>query len=303
MDNAAKALQIAGAVLLAVIILSLITYSFRQFGKMPQSQDEQMSTEQLAKFNQEFEVYKKSKMYGVDVISCLNKVQNYNDKYVLNVNDGQQTSGGFFSSGVGTGKYGHEFKMDVRLAIGNQLSESVVINKMTNSGKEVELGINDEITDITTKITDLGLNIAGEYTNLSTSWSVKELQDAIKNGDIGELRGSGLTLLPVNNNLTNPTNYCSLLYGNVDDSNDLLKMDFKSDYETNNALVQLLKFSDKYMRQTVTNKGKIVPVTEWSRITWETALYDFKKRRFTCEDMHYNEETGQIDIIIFKEVK
>ena len=56
-----------------------------------------------------------------------------------------------------------------------------------------------------------------------------------------------------------------------------------------------------YMRQIITNRKD--NLTEWSSMTWETALYDFKKRRFTCEDMHYNDETGQIDIIIFKEVK
>ncbi len=310
MDNAAKALQIAGAVLLAVIILSFIVYSFKQFGKMPQAQDEQMSAEQLAKFNQEFAVYKKSKMYGVDVISCLNKVQNYNDKYVLNVNDGQQTSGGFYT---GTSKYGNEFKMDVRVAIGKQLSENVVIDKMLPSGREVEIGFGDAIND-DTSLTSLGFKVEGGYTNLKPDCRVMELPDKIKNDEIGVLRDTGgIHLLGTNDDLSNPENYCSLLYGNDDgNSNRATLVDAPNlnndaavdpNNSKNNPLVMLLKYSDKFMKQTITNRGNNVPVTEWSRITWETALYDFKKRRFTCENMHYNEETGQIDIIIFKEVK
>ena len=297
MDNAAKALQIAGAVLLAVIILSFIVYSFKQFGKMPEAEDKQMTAEQLAKFNQEFEVYKKSKMYGVDVISCLNKVQNYNDKYVLNVNDGQQTSGGFYS---GTGKYGNEFKMDVRVAIGNPLSEMIEIRKRTVSGKEVNIGT-DDVTDDSSKLESLGFKIeSNEYTRLLPTMSVKELFANIDTINSTPIDASGaFKVLPSNDDMNNPK-YCSLLYGDVNDSNVLLKMDLGS-YEPNNALVQLLKYSDKYMRQIITNRKD--NLTEWSSMTWETALYDFKKRRFTCEDMHYNDETGQIDIIIFKEVK
>jgi len=302
MDNAAKALQIAGAVLLAVILLSFIVYAFKQFGKMPESQDEQLTAEQLARFNQEYEVYRKSKMYGVDVISCLNKVQSFNDKYVLQVNDGQQTSGGFY---VGTSKYGDEFKIDVLIAIGKQLSENVVVSKMNPYGKEVELGTGDpEKIEDTSKLKSVGFNISGKYTNLDPEMEVKEL--CKRKDDIGVITpAGGIPLLPDNEDLSNPT-YCSLLYGKgtkqelIDKNNDI-----HASYANakDNPLVQLLKYTDKYMRQIIPNKGNIVPVTQWSHITWETALYDFKKRRFTCEDILYDEETGRVDKIIFKEVK
>ena len=55
MENAAKALEIAAGVLLAVIIMSLIVYFFSKIGIWPQQQEEMESGEQLAKFNSEYE--------------------------------------------------------------------------------------------------------------------------------------------------------------------------------------------------------------------------------------------------------
>ena len=81
MENVSKALEIAAGVLLAVMIMSLISYFFSRIGIWPQEQDKMESAEQLAKFNTEYTVYEKKAMYGVDVISCLNKAKSNNEKY------------------------------------------------------------------------------------------------------------------------------------------------------------------------------------------------------------------------------
>lgn len=80
MENAAKALTIAGGVLLAVIILALLVYTIGRMSSIPKQQEYAQEIEQLSKFNQQFEVYDKSLMYGVDVVSCLNKVIDNNSK-------------------------------------------------------------------------------------------------------------------------------------------------------------------------------------------------------------------------------
>ena len=82
MENASKALIIAGSTLMGVLILSLFSMFLKEISVWPETQDEQKEIEQLAAFNKEFEVYDKSMMYGVDVISCLNKAKSYNEKYV-----------------------------------------------------------------------------------------------------------------------------------------------------------------------------------------------------------------------------
>ena len=93
MENAVKALEMAAGVLLGVILMAAVAYFFTQISTWPENEDDLASSEQLAKFNQEYEVYNKSKMYGVDVLSCLNKVisnnadKYENDTYTWNIND------------------------------------------------------------------------------------------------------------------------------------------------------------------------------------------------------------------------
>ena len=127
MENASRALQIAAGVMLGVMLMALIVFTFKQMGAWPEQQDESLTTEQLLLFNQEYEVYGKKQMYGVDVISCLNKVQSYNNKYVLKVNDGEYTSSGFFTGS--SEKYGEEHLIDVCVNIKTPLEENVRFTK------------------------------------------------------------------------------------------------------------------------------------------------------------------------------
>ena len=81
MDNSiAKALIIVASVLVAMIVASFMVFSFRRIGTWASSADSEVMIEQTDKFNKEFEVYDKDLMYGVDVISCLNKALSNNEK-------------------------------------------------------------------------------------------------------------------------------------------------------------------------------------------------------------------------------
>lgn len=80
MENAAKALGIAGGVLIAIIILAGLLYTFKRMSQIPEQQEYQKEVQELSKFNQQFEAYNKKLMYGVDVVSCLNKVIDNNKK-------------------------------------------------------------------------------------------------------------------------------------------------------------------------------------------------------------------------------
>ena len=123
MENAAKALEIAAGVLLAVIIMSLIAYFFTQLGVWPQEQEKVESAEQLARFNKEYTVYEKSAMYGVDVISCLNKAKSNNEKYA---------EGGSFFTGAKYEEKGEKnnYYIDVYVNINSPLKESLEIYYM-----------------------------------------------------------------------------------------------------------------------------------------------------------------------------
>ena len=74
MENASKALLIAGGVLIALIILTMFIVMYNNMANIQKEQEEQTRIEQIAAFNAEFEAYNKKVMYGTDVITLINKV-------------------------------------------------------------------------------------------------------------------------------------------------------------------------------------------------------------------------------------
>lgn len=84
MENAAKALIMAGGVLLSIIVIGLLLLGFNSLKQYPEEQEKVRKAEQLAKFNTEYEAYEKPRMYGTDVITALNKAINNNRKYEAN---------------------------------------------------------------------------------------------------------------------------------------------------------------------------------------------------------------------------
>lgn len=78
MENASKALVIAGGILLAIMTLSLLVYMTGSTSRMAQAQDEKKAAEQLVAFNNQYEAYNKRVMYGTDLITLVNKAINYN---------------------------------------------------------------------------------------------------------------------------------------------------------------------------------------------------------------------------------
>ena len=57
MENVSKALQIAGGVLIAVLVISLIVYGYSQLRKYQSNQDEIKQVQQVNQFNKKFEAY------------------------------------------------------------------------------------------------------------------------------------------------------------------------------------------------------------------------------------------------------
>ena len=94
MENASKALLIAGGILLALLTISLVMIMYNNLQSMQNAQEQKLATEQLLAFNKEYEAYNKSLLYGTDVITVVNKAINNNrnmdikpteEKYYVNV--------------------------------------------------------------------------------------------------------------------------------------------------------------------------------------------------------------------------
>ena len=93
MENASKALIIAGGVLLAIIILSVVIYMSTSLTRIADQQDKNTLAKQITAFNKEYEAYNKKRMYGTDIITIVNKAIEHNqnieviedDPYYINI--------------------------------------------------------------------------------------------------------------------------------------------------------------------------------------------------------------------------
>lgn len=81
MENASKALLMAGGILIAVLIIGLLVYSFGSMGGYFDTENAKEEAEQLKIFNDQYEVYNRKLLRGVDVISVINKVLDNNQRY------------------------------------------------------------------------------------------------------------------------------------------------------------------------------------------------------------------------------
>lgn len=81
MENAAKALVIAGGVLLGVLTLTLLVYMFSNMSIVGNAQAERKENERLQAWNAEWEAYNKKLLYGAEVLTVINKAKENNNEY------------------------------------------------------------------------------------------------------------------------------------------------------------------------------------------------------------------------------
>ena len=66
-------------------------------------------------------------------------------------------------------------------------------------------------------------------------------------------------------------------------------------------LESLLNFSNFLTIKVDNNTGENLEY--WSSATWQTALYNFKTKRFKCDFIGYSEVTGRVNEIYFSELE
>lgn len=92
MENASKALIMAGGVLVALLVIGVLLLMFNNVGEYQRSKNANKQSSQIAKFNMDFERYTDSKgITGADVLSLINKVNDYNRRSYDNENSGESS--------------------------------------------------------------------------------------------------------------------------------------------------------------------------------------------------------------------
>ena len=85
MENATKALIIAGGILIAMLIVGLLTWGYTQLRLLRQTNVEEEERQQIVEFNERFEAYNKKVVRGYQMISLANLVYDTNSRYTEEV--------------------------------------------------------------------------------------------------------------------------------------------------------------------------------------------------------------------------
>ncbi len=81
MENASKALIIAGGFLIAILVISLLVTGWNKLTYFSRTQEEIQTVEQIIEFNKEIESYNKHVLRGYELISLENLVNDTNERY------------------------------------------------------------------------------------------------------------------------------------------------------------------------------------------------------------------------------
>lgn len=148
MENASKALVIAGGILLAMLTISLLFLLLSNINSSKMTEEEKLAAKQLQEFNQQWEAYNKKVLYGTDVISVLNKAMDNNSK--ASVEDD-------------TNKYYVNVKVNLKKGA-KKIDFTTKITKL-----DLKTGITSSVEFIPANVTGTGSVIKAETLNLSSS--------------------------------------------------------------------------------------------------------------------------------------
>jgi hypothetical protein len=289
MESANKAILMAAGMLFAIMVISLVAFVFSRITTIPTAEDTQELIEQSAAFNNEYTAYDKKIMYGVDVISVLNKAKSNNDKYVLEK----------FVTGGG---YNTDYIIDIQVTLKTTLEESMVVSYVAQTANSVTERdyIGTQAGPYKEALTDYYL-AGGQYNgkNLFTAPS-SSYQTSIY-GSANKWSTLKFMTQTFETNVTAGTYHLLGTDGGTEPqpgsyTNAMLEAD--------NTLKQLLTYSTE-MSQTIKNRsGNTFSPYGWSEATWKPATYDLKTRKFKCigDETVYSEKTGRIIKMVFVEI-
>ena len=90
MENASKALLIAGGVLIAILIVSVLVVTLNIVNSNQRTREKALATEQLAEFNQKYEAYNKKALRGTDIITLKNMAKSEGNAVTVKVTNGTE---------------------------------------------------------------------------------------------------------------------------------------------------------------------------------------------------------------------
>lgn len=155
LENASKALLIAGGVLLAILLVTLFRFSWGLFSNYMSENDKLADTEDVAKFNQQFTNYDRNDVEGYEIISLVNQVIDYNQrKSTTGSNDIRYNPISLTIDLINSDTIKRNFTEDgsnIRLFLRERYTQEQLNDNIIRIAKEIEKSFGG--VDATTKIT------------------------------------------------------------------------------------------------------------------------------------------------------
>lgn len=81
MENASKALIIAGSVLISLLVIAALVFMFNQLSSLRQTQEDAQMSDNLQSFYSNLDTYMEYNKRGNDILSLANLIDDFNDRY------------------------------------------------------------------------------------------------------------------------------------------------------------------------------------------------------------------------------
>ena len=280
MENAAYAFKMAAGVLLAVLLVTIMTYVLNTYRDTQKTILDAKVTESIAQYNEQFRAYEKAQMYGTDVLSCLNLA------YSMNVeNRVWDTSGISGTSRIisnnDSGIDERAITVIVRMKQDKPLQSTIKLYGYTNGVGETPVGIGKGSKRESKKTIE---DILGKNTNEAEVFkrSFKEI-------------GLGTSLSAIGGNETSSSGITELRIGPVN-GGKFTEKDHKNMVEQ----IKMVNLSKVNRRNSEFDYVK----NNWIRFEWKTVADDLKTRHFKWvkEESGVENDTGRINKIVFQEI-
>ena len=161
MENATKALEMAGSVLIGVLLLGCILFAYTRMTELKDTEHKAEVTDQAKDFNLDYEAYNRDNLYGSDMFSLANKLEDYNKKEA----DGKE--------------YGRiEMKVTLKNTPGR---DAVSFKEKTYTGET----LNDKYNELSDKINAINITVYGK---LVSYWANYGTSTRLDNQLLQELR-------------------------------------------------------------------------------------------------------------------
>ena len=83
MENASKTLIIIGGVIISILIINLIVFNFNKISTLKKEENNEKYIMQVVEWNKKLEAFNRNNLYGTDIMSIANLMQDYNIKIIL----------------------------------------------------------------------------------------------------------------------------------------------------------------------------------------------------------------------------